>query len=102
MTDFHHGDGDNLFLNSVNNTIRPHADRPCSCMIAMQWFTMSETCERSEQGESNGGGRGIRTLEPRKGLHDFESCAFDHSAIPPMVTVHKRRNRGQEWPLWVF
>ena len=35
----------------------------------------------------DGGERGIRTLEPRKGLHDFESCAFDHSAISPWPRV---------------
>ena len=33
--------------------------------------------------ESDGGGRGIRTLETREGLPLFESGAFDHSAIPP-------------------
>ena len=32
----------------------------------------------------NGGEKGIRTLETRKGLHDFESCAFNRSAISPL------------------
>ena len=30
-----------------------------------------------------GGETGIRTQEAFQGLHDFESCAFDHSAISP-------------------
>lgn len=33
--------------------------------------------------EPDGGGSGIRTHETRKGLTDFKSVAFNHSAIPP-------------------
>lgn len=32
---------------------------------------------------NNGGGTGIRTLEPREGLLVFKTSAFNHSAIPP-------------------
>jgi hypothetical protein len=31
----------------------------------------------------NGGGGGIRTLGDLAATHDFQSCAFDHSATPP-------------------
>ena len=32
---------------------------------------------------NSGGEGGIRTLETLSGLHDFESCAIDHSATSP-------------------
>ncbi len=33
----------------------------------------------------HGGEGGIRTLGTLAGTHDFESCAFDHSATSPWV-----------------
>lgn len=33
--------------------------------------------------KSNGGERGIRTLETVSRLHTFQACAFDHSATSP-------------------
>src|SRR5207237_1346926 len=34
-----------------------------------------------------GGERGIRTLDALSDIHDFQSCAFDHSAISPIFLV---------------
>src|SRR3989338_10741163 len=40
--------------------------------------------ERSMEGNLQIGGEGgIRTLDTLSGIHDFESCAFDHSATSP-------------------
>ena len=35
--------------------------------------------------QKNGGERGIRTLDTREGITIFETVAFDHSAISPLV-----------------
>ena len=34
-----------------------------------------------------GGERGIRTLDTREGITIFETVAFDHSAISPLVIL---------------
>ena len=40
---------------------------------------------RNRNEKKNGGERGIRTLDTRKGITIFETVAFDHSAISPLV-----------------
>lgn len=61
-------------------------------LVQKEWFTMSEESAsggRRVEWRSHGnrdcrGGEGeIRTPEALSGLHDFESCAFDHSATSP-------------------
>ena len=42
---------------------------------------------RHRPGLSNGGERGIRTPDTRKGIHAFEARAFSHSAISPRLLV---------------
>ncbi len=44
----------------------------------------------------HGGGDGIRTREGFNTLHDFQSCAFDHSATPPLI----KRNFNK--PTWII
>ena len=34
-----------------------------------------------------GGEKGIRTPDTVKRIHDFQSCAFDHSATSPYLTI---------------
>ncbi len=45
-----------------------------------------------------GGEGGIRTPDTLSGIHDFESCAFDHSATSPGArlpdSLSHRRGRG--------
>ncbi len=52
---------------------------------------------RALPGTPDGGEGGIRTLEALAHLHDFQSCAFDHSATSPGIgstkTAFWRRGR---------
>ena len=59
---------------------------------------------RCDAGQGRGGGEiGIRTLDTRKRILDFESSAFDHSAISPRIANYtgaiaaaKRTNAASE------
>ncbi len=46
---------------------------------------------------SNGGERGIRTPDTRKGIHAFEARAFSHSAISPRPLVSFLFYQGSCW-----
>jgi hypothetical protein len=45
----------------------------------------------------NGGERGIRTPDTRKGIHAFEARAFSHSAISPHSLVPLLFYQGSWW-----
>ena len=40
---------------------------------------------KKQRKNTDGGERGIRTLDTREGITIFETVAFDHSAISPLV-----------------
>ena len=48
----------------------------------------------NKDGYVHGGGGGIRTPVTCEGKHDFESCAFDHSATPPHQGILMAGNGG--------
>src|SRR6476620_5700360 len=48
----------------------------------------------------SGGEIGIRTLDTRKRILDFESSAFDHSAISPRAAIIACRNRAPPQPAY--
>src|SRR5208282_4054820 len=47
--------------------------------------------------QKNGGERGIRTPDTRKGIHAFEARAFSHSAISPRPPVSFLFYQGSCW-----
>jgi hypothetical protein len=51
-------------------------------------ITTGITSVQVADNENNGGERGIRTPDTRKGIHAFEARAFSHSAISPRPLVH--------------
>ena len=61
----------------------PRSATPHQINVLLFITTNSPILRSHKVAKQNGGERGIRTPETVARLHDFESCAFDHSAISP-------------------
>jgi hypothetical protein len=60
--------------------------------FSMGWLAMSEPSgsRKGKPGESNGGGRGIRTPGTVSRTAIFKTAAFNRSAIPPRTSIIPR------------